>query len=87
MLAVIVVKLPAAADDPPMTLLFTVPPDIVRSSATYPSATAVPVQAPDVIVPVVVIDVMFPVVRNVPSTLGKVSVRSAEGSVTARVVS
>ena len=51
MLAVIVVKLPAAADDPPMTLLFTVPPDIVKSSATYPSAIAVAVHVPDAIVP------------------------------------
>ena len=53
--AVSVVKLPAAAEEPPMTLPFTVPPEIVRSSATYAFATAVPCQVPVATVPKIVI--------------------------------
>ena len=53
--AVSVVKVPAAAELPPITLLFTVPPDMVRSLSTLASTRAVPLQTPEVTVPVVVI--------------------------------
>ena len=43
----------AAGVVPPITELSTVPPLIVRSSATYASATAVPCHVPEVIVPTV----------------------------------
>ena len=77
----------AALELAPMTVLSIDPPDIVKSLATYASAIAVPVHSPDVTVPVVVMELMFPVVRKVPFTFGKVNVLSAVGSVTDNVVS
>ncbi len=56
------VNVPAAGVLAPITLLFTVPPTIVKSLSTYPSAIDVAVHEPEVTVPVVVIDVIFPVV-------------------------
>ena len=71
----------------PIILLFTEPPTIVKSLSTYPSAIDVAVHDPEVMVPVVVIEVIFPVVSMVPLTFGIVIVLSAVGSVTAKLVS
>ena len=81
------VNVPAAGVLAPITLLFTVPPTMVKSLSTYPSAIDVAVHAPEVTVPVVVIDVIFPVVSIVPLTFGIVMVLSAVGSVTEKLVS
>ena len=53
--AVSVVNVPAAADEPPMTELFTVPPLIVRLSATYASAIAVPVSYTHLTLPTILL--------------------------------
>ena len=71
----------------PIILLFTEPPTIVKSLSTYPSPIDVAVHDPEVMVPVVVIEVIFPVVSMVPLTFGIVMVLSAVGSVTAKLVS
>ena len=54
--------------------------DIVKSSATYASTTAVPCQIPEVTVPTASISLSFAVVITVPVAFGKVIVRSAVGS-------
>ena len=85
--ALTLVNPPAAGVTAPITVPLIVPPDIVRSSATYVSATAVPCQTPPVTVPTVSMAVLFPVVRNVPLTSGSVRTRSAVGFATAIFVS
>ena len=93
MLAVIVVKAPVEAELDPIALLLIVPPDIVRSLSIFASEIEVAFQVPDVMVPTddklvaEVSAVEFPVVITVPSTFGKVIVRSAVGSTAASVVS
>ena len=92
-LAVIVVKAPVDAELAPIAVLLIVPPDIVRSLSIFASEIEVAFQVPVVIVPTdarlvaEVSDVEFPVVITVPSTFGKVIVRSAVGSTAASVVS
>ena len=92
-LAVIVVKAPVDAELAPIAVLLIVPPDIVKSLSTFPSAIDVAFQVPVVIVPIddkfvaEVSEAEFPVVITVPSTFGKVIVRSAVGSTAAKVVS
>ena len=84
---VIVVNVPAAGVVPPITLLFTVPPETVRSSATYVSVTAVPCHIPEETVPTASMASSFAVVITVPVTSGRVIVRSAVGSSSDSVVS
>ena len=50
------------------------------------SATAVPFQVPEVMVPVAVMPLKLPVVMTVPVTLGSVIILFDVGSITARVV-
>ena len=84
---VIVVNAPDAGVVPPITLLFTVPPETVRSSATYVSVTAVPCHVPEEMVPTALMASSFDVVITVPVTFGRVIVRSAVGSTSDSVVS
>ena len=84
---VIVVNVPDAGVVPPITLLFTLPPETVRSSATYVSVTAVPCHVPEEMVPTASMASSFDVVITVPVTSGRVIVRSAVGSSSDSVVS